>query len=202
MSLFIKNILDRFFAVFLLIVLSPLFLLVIVVMVLTSSESIFYTQIRIGKSNTRFKLFKFRTMSSNKNILEKYFDNNPIEKDLWLKKQKLNFDPRITKIGHFLREFSLDELPQIVNILRGEMSFIGPRPIIEEEISKYEEIFNLYIKVKPGLSGLWQVSGRNDVSYEKRVKLDEFYVRNNSLKLDAKIFFKTFYVVLSRKGAY
>ena len=121
---------------------------------------------------------------------------------MWLKKQKLNFDPRITKIGHFLREFSLDELPQIINILRGEMSFIGPRPIIEEEISKYEEIFNLYIKVKPGLSGLWQVSGRNDVSYEKRVKLDEFYVRNNSLKLDAKIFFKTFYVVLSRKGAY
>ena len=111
-------------------------------------------------------------------------------------------DPRITKIGFFLREFSIDELPQLFNILKGDMSFIGPRPIVKEEISKYGKYFEKYIEVKPGLSGLWQVSGRNDTTYDQRIKHDIFYIENQSLLLDIKIFLKTFLVVFSRKGAY
>tara|TARA_B100000579_G_C22721244_1_gene799509 strand:+ start:587 stop:1012 length:426 start_codon:yes stop_codon:yes gene_type:complete len=141
-------------------------------------------------------------MSSDTKILSNYLDNNPEEKKMWLAKQKLFKDPRITKIGLFLREFSLDELPQVFNILKGEMSFIGPRPIIQSEVKKYGSNFKLYKTVKPGVSGLWQVSGRNNTTYEERVNFDIFYIKNRSFLLDVKIFFKTFVAIFSRNGAY
>tara|TARA_Y100000996_G_scaffold138258_1_gene105352 strand:+ start:962 stop:1387 length:426 start_codon:yes stop_codon:yes gene_type:complete len=141
-------------------------------------------------------------MSSDTEILSNYLDNNPEEKKMWLAKQKLFKDPRITKIGLFLREFSLDELPQVFNILKGEMSFIGPRPIIQSEVKKYGSNFKLYKTIKPGVSGLWQVSGRNNTTYEERVNFDIFYIKNRSFLLDVKIFFKTFVAIFSRNGAY
>tara|TARA_Y100000994_G_C15682443_1_gene438337 strand:+ start:1340 stop:1765 length:426 start_codon:yes stop_codon:yes gene_type:complete len=141
-------------------------------------------------------------MSSDTKILSNYLDNNPEEKKMWLAKQKLFKDPRITKIGLFLREFSLDELPQVFNILKGEMSFIGPRPIIQSEVKKYGSNFKLYKTIKPGVSGLWQVSGRNNTTYEERVNFDIFYIKNRSFLLDVKIFFKTFVAIFSRNGAY
>ena len=131
-----------------------------------------------------------------------HFEKYPYEKKFWEENQKLKNDPRITKVGYFLREFSLDELPQIFNVLKGDMSFIGPRPIVDSEKYKYGNDFSYYKKVKPGISGLWQVSGRNDISYSKRIELDCLYTKNISFLLDLKIFFKTFYVILMKKGAY
>ena len=156
----------------------------------------------MGLNGKKFRLIKFRTMSSDTKILSNYLDNNPEEKKMWLAKQKLFKDPRITKIGLFLREFSLDELPQVFNILKGEMSFIGPRPIIQSEVKKYGSNFKLYKTIKPGVSGLWQVSGRNNTTYEERVNFDIFYIKNRSFLLDVKIFFKTFVAIFSRNGAY
>ena len=120
----------------------------------------------------------------------------------WQENQKLLDDPRITGIGYFLREFSLDELHQIYNIVKGDMSFIGQRPIVEKEINKYGNFYDLYKTVKPGLSGLWQVSGRNNTTYEKRVALDVDYINNRTFFMEIKIFFKTFFAIISRKGAY
>ena len=139
---------------------------------------------------------------SRDKILSNYFLKYPKEKINWDLNRKLKNDPRVTGIGYYLREFSLDELPQVFNVLKGEMSFIGPRPIVEDEIIKYGENFKYYKKNKPGLSGLWQVSGRNDTSYEERVAFDSLYAENISFLFDLKIFFKTFYVVLTKKGAY
>ena len=120
----------------------------------------------------------------------------------WQKDFKLKNDPRITKIGHFLRKTSLDELPQLINVLRGEMSLVGPRPIVYEEVKKYGEYFEYFTTVKPGITGLWQVSGRNDIEYDERVQLDVWYVRNWCIELDIQILMKTFLVVLGRKGSY
>ena len=148
-------------------------------------------------------MYKFRSMRHSKDeILTRYFQEKPDQKIYWQKKQKLINDPRITKVGYFLREFSLDELPQIFNILKGDMSFIGPRPIIENELQKYGDKFNSYKLVKPGLSGLWQVSGRNNTTYNERIELDYLYIQKMSFFLDVKIFFKTIYVIFTREGAY
>ena len=198
----IKLILDILFAFFLIIFLSPLFFTIILILFFFSKDKVFYHQNRIGFNGKKFRLIKFRTMSSDDGILSEYLDNSPEEKKMWLAKQKLFKDPRITKIGLFLREFSLDELPQIFNILKGEMSFIGPRPIIQSEVKKYGTNFELYKTIKPGVSGLWQVSGRNNTTYEERVNFDIFYIKNRSFLLDVKIFFKTFVAIFSRNGAY
>ncbi|HIP58949.1 MAG TPA: undecaprenyl-phosphate galactose phosphotransferase WbaP, partial [Campylobacterales bacterium] len=120
----------------------------------------------------------------------------------WEREFKLKDDPRITKIGQFLRRTSLDELPQLYNVFQGKMSLVGPRPIIEDEIAKYGEYFDYFTAVKPGITGLWQVSGRNDISYEERVRLDVWYVRNWSMELDIMILVKTAAIVLARKGSY
>jgi len=134
--------------------------------------------------------------------LSKIFNTNPHLKTEWQLDQKMREDPRITRLGKWLRKSSLDELPQLFNILLGEMSFIGPRPITQEEIKRYGDRFSYYQKLKPGITGLWQVSGRNELSYVDRVRLDQYYVENCSLKLDLRILLKTFTVVLQRKGAY
>jgi Undecaprenyl-phosphate galactose phosphotransferase WbaP len=170
---------------------------------LDSPGPVFFRQIRIGRFGRKFAVYKFRTMVQNADqVLQDYLDKSPELKAEWLATHKLKQDPRVTRLGGLLRKLSLDELPQLWNIIIGDMSLVGPRPIVDAEVEKYGKIFKLYIQVRPGLTGLWQVSGRNNTTYERRVELDEYYVRNRSLKLDLEILLKTVLVVLKRDGAY
>lgn len=199
-----KKIFDICGSILILIILLPLILVVSIVIMLTSKGSAIYTHERIGFKGKKFKCYKFRTMYEEgderlKNLLE----NNPDLKVEWEKTFKLKDDPRITKIGKFLRKTSLDELLQIFNVLKGEMSLVGPRPVLSEELDKYYGKYSdYYYEVYPGLTGLWQVSGRSSVDYKKRVSLDVWYVSNWSLWLDIVILIRTIKVVLRREGAY
>ena len=202
-----KNPLTRILDISLVLVASPnIILLVLVIAILIMLESkggAFYSQIRIGKGGRKFKAYKFRTMVQNADhLLQSYLDKSPELKAEWLANHKLKRDPRVTRIGEFLRKFSLDELPQLWNIFIGDMSIIGPRPIVDAEIEKYGACFELYKQVRPGLTGLWQVSGRSNTSYQHRVELDEQYLLNWSFKLDIQILLKTVLVVLRKDGAY
>lgn len=162
-----------------------------------------YGHERIGKGGQSFKCLKFRSMVINsKEVLENLLENDPEAKKEWDATFKLKNDPRITKIGGFLRRTSLDELPQLFNVLKGEMSLVGPRPIITAELERYNEEVDYYLLSKPGMTGLWQVSGRSDVDYETRVYLDAWYVKNWSMWNDIAILFKTIGVVLKKDGAY
>ncbi|MBN1535640.1 MAG: undecaprenyl-phosphate galactose phosphotransferase WbaP [Anaerolineales bacterium] len=174
-----------------------------IMIVINSPGPVFYRQKRIGKNGNKLMVWKFRTMINNADqVLEDYLTKHADLREEWKATQKIKNDPRTTSIGKFLRRFSLDELPQIINVIKGEMSLVGPRPIVEEEIDFYKNHFHLYKKVKPGMTGLWQVSGRNDTTYEERVKLDEYYVRNWSAWADIYILASTAKAVLSGKGAY
>lgn len=160
-----------------------------------------FHQHRIGKDGQTFRCLKFRSMVVDANErLAELLRTDPEALAEWRRDQKLRKDPRITLFGHFLRKSSIDELPQLWNVLRGEMSIIGPRPIVAEEVERYGRYFVEYVKVKPGLSGLWQVSGRNDVSYRRRVALDVAYVRNRSIQLNLSIMVRTVPVVLLSRG--
>ncbi|VDR25992.1 Putative colanic biosynthesis UDP-glucose lipid carrier transferase [Raoultella terrigena] len=162
-----------------------------------------YGHERIGKDGRSFKCLKFRSMVINsKEVLAELLENDPAARDEWNATFKLKNDPRITKIGKFLRRTSLDELPQLFNVLKGEMSLVGPRPIITAELERYNEEVDYYLLSKPGMTGLWQVSGRSDVDYETRVYLDAWYVKNWSMWNDIAILFKTIGVVLKKDGAY
>lgn len=184
-------------------VILPLIGIIAFLIRLDSPGPIFYSQERIGQGGEHFKAWKFRTMVVNADqALKNYLETHPHLKEAWQKDQKLRNDPRVTRIGGFLRRTSLDELPQLWNILRGEMSLVGPRPIVDEEVPKYGDKFELYKKVIPGLTGLWQVSGRNNITYEERVGLDAYYVRNWSVWLDVYILLRTVWVVISGEGAY
>ncbi len=170
---------------------------------LSSRGRVFYGQERIGEGGRAFRAWKFRTMVENADVLlEQYLESNADLRREWAVNHKLKADPRITKIGRFLRQTSLDELPQIWNVIWGEMSLVGPRPIVYEEAEKYGEEFDLYRKVRPGITGLWQVSGRSDTTYEGRVAMDVNYVRNWSVWLDIYLLAKTAGVVLRKQGAY
>jgi Undecaprenyl-phosphate galactose phosphotransferase WbaP len=185
------------------IVLLPLILLIILWVKLDSRGPVFYSQARIGRHGRKFRAWKFRSMVVNADaMLESYLAQHPELREEWERDHKLKKDPRITRAGRFLRRTSLDELPQLWNVLQGEMSLVGPRPITDKEVEKYGGAFEIYKKVNGGITGLWQVSGRNDVSYEERVNYDEFYVRNWSVWLDCCILFRTIAVVLLSKGAY
>lgn len=186
-----------------LILLSP-FLIWLYSLVYTATKGHpIFSHERIGFGGRKFKVFKFRTMYLDADErLELLLESCDESKEEWEKDFKLKNDPRITRIGQFLRKTSLDELPQLWNVLKGEMSLVGPRPITEAEIQKYEEYFEYFIAVTPGITGLWQVSGRNDVEYNERVQLDVWYVRNWSIELDIQILIKTVLVVLKRKGSY
>jgi Undecaprenyl-phosphate galactose phosphotransferase WbaP len=180
----------------------PILLIGLLVM-LESPGPIFYGHHRVGRGQRKFRIWKIRTMKTNadellRNVLAK--DGNLREE--WIRDRKLRNDPRITRVGRFLRKTSLDELPQLWNVLRGEMSLVGPRPIVEEEVAAYGQNFSLYCRVAPGLTGLWQVSGRNAVSRRDRVRLDSYYVRNWSPWLDLHILARTASVVLTGAGAY
>ena len=200
-----KKIFDLLFSLLFLIFSFPLFLIISFFIKLSSRGPVFYLQERIGKNNIPFRCIKFRTMYPEaKDILE-----NILMKDNNLKKEfedthKLKNDPRITTIGKLLRKTSLDELPQFINVLKGEMSIIGPRPIVKEEKKKYGKNLKKVLSIKPGITGLWQVSGRNNLTYKKRVMLDLNYVRNYNLLLDIRILIRTFGVILFPldRGAY
>ena len=200
-----KKFFDIFFSLFFLIFSLPLFLIISLFIKLSSRGPIFYLQERIGKNNIPFRCIKFRTMYPEaKDILE-----NILMKDNNLKKEfeethKLKNDPRITVIGKLLRKTSLDELPQFINVLRGEMSIVGPRPIVKEEKKKYGRNLKKVLSISPGITGLWQVSGRNNLTYKKRVMLDLNYVRNYNLLLDIRILIRTLGVILFPldRGAY
>ncbi|BBB33409.1 undecaprenyl-phosphate galactose phosphotransferase [Thermotomaculum hydrothermale] len=201
---FFKTIFDIILAILLIPFLIPLIFIIGLIIKLDSKGPVFFRHERVGKGGKKIKVFKFRTMYKDaeerlKEILEK---DEEARKE-WEKYFKLKNDPRITKVGKFLRKTSLDELPQLFNVLKGEMSFVGPRPVVEDEIKMYyKEYAKFYYSVKPGITGLWQISGRNDVDYDNRVKLDTWYVLNWSMWLDIMILFKTVFVVLNKKGAY
>lgn len=164
-------------------------------------NSIFYTQTRIGKNGKEFKLYKFRTMITNADEVLKKLLENPIYKDEWQRNQKLENDPRITKMGKILRKTSLDELPQMINVLKGDMSMIGPRPLVKGELDAHHGNHAIYESVRPGISGWWAVNGRSATTYEKRLELEYYYCENCSLMLDIKCFFMTIKTVLDKKGA-
>ena len=169
---------------------------------ITSPGPVFFRHKRLGKGGKPIKVLKFRTMYPDaEQRLDELLRNNPIYMEEWQKYQKLTDDPRITSAGRFLRKMSLDELPQIWNILKGEMSLIGPRPVTAEEAAKYGDSFDYVFSVKPGLSGLWQVSGRSDVDYGERITLDSYYIQNWSIWMDIWLIARTIFVVLSGKGA-
>jgi len=193
----LKRCLDILFSFFLIIFLIPLFLIIGIVIKFNSKGTIIYSQKRIGKKNKPFACYKFRTMHPQaKYLLKKILLQNPNFRNEFENTRKITNDPRITKIGKFLRFTSLDELPQIFNVFKGDMSFIGPRPIVKSEIKKYGKEFGKVFSIKPGISGLWQVSGRNNLSYDKRVELDINYSENINFLLDIKIFIRTIVVIL------
>ena len=198
-----KHISDFILAFILTLTLAPfLFGLYAWVWLATDGKPIF-KQKRVGQDGKIFKIYKFRTMRADAaEQLEKILAADPAAREEWERDHKLKNDPRITRVGHFLRRTSLDELPQLINVLRGQMSLVGPRPIIDEEVVDYGDYIDYYQQVRPGITGLWQVSGRNELSYGERVQLDVWYVRNWSLELDLIILTKTFVAVLLRKGSY
>lgn len=200
----LKRTFDIIFSISVLGLLSPLYLLIALLIRTTSKGKAIYYQTRIGRGGVLFRCYKFRTMYQNADvILEKILAKDPIKQKEWHETHKIKNDPRITPIGVFLRKSSLDELPQFWNVLKGDLSVVGPRPVVEEEItrhfgSKAQKIFS----VRPGITGLWQISGRSDTSYSTRIALDENYVENRTFFKDLKIIALTIPIVLLKKGAY
>ncbi len=200
-----KRIFDIVFALLFLIVFSPVYLILMVLIALNSQGPIFYVQQRVGKNHQLFKCIKFRTMVNNADeMLEAIVQDSDQMRQEFRDSFKLKQDPRITKIGKFLRLTSLDEFPQFWNVLKGEMSVVGPRPLVPEELPKYGRKINTVLKIRPGITGLWQVSGRNDIPYPKRVQIDVYYATSHNWLLDLWIIYKTIGVVIfpRNNGAY
>lgn len=201
-SRILKRVADIIGSIIIILLLSPL-LFLIYTKIKKDGGNVIYGHERIGQNGKKFKCLKFRTMVTNsQEVLNHLLETDPVAKSEWDKDFKLKNDPRITKIGAFLRKTSLDELPQLFNVLKGEMSLVGPRPIVQEELERYKDDVDYYLIAKPGMTGLWQVSGRNDVDYDTRVYFDSWYVKNWSLWNDIAILFKTINVVLKKDGAY
>ncbi len=198
-----KRITDVLAASFLLLLALPLGALIAILILLESGGPVLFAHTRIGRGGRRFRLWKFRSMAPDSDeVLHDHFERHPDRAVEWLHFHKLRDDPRVTRVGRFLRKRSLDELPQLWNVLRGDMSIVGPRPIVDAEVDKYSRAFPLYVRVTPGLTGLWQVSGRTDTSYRRRVELDSVYIRNWTPWLDLQILARTVRVVLTGHGAY
>ena len=199
----VKRCLDVALVVVLTPVVLPIMAVIAVVVMLTSPGPIFYSHRRIRRNGEFFSMWKFRTMCQNSaEVLEQNLAKHPEARAAWNRSHKLKHDPRITPVGRFLRRYSLDELPQMWNVLTGQMSIVGPRPIVAAEVEKYGNSFGCYCRVKPGVTGLWQVSGRSTLSYDKRVALDCDYVERWSLRRDLVILLKTFKSVANQDGAY
>lgn len=200
---FIKTVFDYTLTIFGTIAISPILLAVAIWIYRDSPGPVIFKHTRIGKNGKPFPCYKFRSMCVDaKEKLAELLEKDPEARVEWERDFKLKNDPRITKSGAFLRKTSLDELPQIFNVLRGEMSLVGPRPIIQEELERYGEHVADYLMVKPGITGMWQVSGRSDIDYTERVSLDSWYVRNWSVWIDILLLWRTVKVVASKKGAY
>lgn len=204
LALGLKRGIDLVLALAALAFLSPLLLLIVLWVKWKSPGPAFYGHTRIGRDGKLFKAWKFRSMVTDADkVLESFLEQDPEMRRQWVEDQKLKEDPRIIPgIGGFLRKTSLDELPQLWNVVKGEMSLVGPRPIVKNEVDRYREMYPLYLRVRPGITGLWQISGRNDTSYEHRVRLDSYYVCNWSNWLDAYIVIRTVRTILLREGAY
>lgn len=197
-----KRFVDVVGAVLLGIVFSPL-ILGITFFMRRGGGSVIYRHRRVGRDGEMFSCLKFRTMVPNADqVLRELLEKNPELQAEWVRDHKLRDDPRVTPLGRFLRRTSLDELPQLLNVLRGEMSLVGPRPVVREELLRYGRSVGIYLAAKPGITGLWQVTGRNNTDYRRRVVLDTYYVRNQNLLLDLYILAKTTGVVLGGNGAY
>ena len=198
-----KRALDIVLALAAIVVLLPLALIIIMIIKIASPGPVLYGHERVGRNGRIFKCLKFRTMAVNGDeLLKTHFAASPSARFEWERSRKLKDDPRVTAIGAILRKTSADELPQLINILRGDMSVVGPRPVIREEICFYGEYAGHYFAARPGLTGLWQVSGRSDVSYEARVDFDRLYCENWSMAKDCAIILRTVPAVLSRRGTY
>lgn len=199
----LKRCFDLTLALTTLVCFFPLFLMIAAIIKLSDGGPVLYRHQRIGRHFQPFACLKFRTMAADADaILKTHLERSPDAEKEWRECRKLKADPRVTEVGSILRQLSLDELPQLINIVRGEMSLVGPRPIVSEEIAKYGPKAKLFFRARPGLTGAWQVSGRNDVSYEDRVKLDCEYVEKWSLWRDLAIIAKTIPAVFSAKGSY
>lgn len=198
-----KMIFDKVFAAVALVLVSPLLLLIYIAVRLEGDGPVIFRHSRVGLGGELFSCLKFRTMKpDSQNRLAQILEIDPIAKDEWEDSRKLYRDPRVSRLGAFLRKTSMDELPQFWNILIGEMSVVGPRPITWDETQYYAGNFPVYASVRPGLTGAWQIGGRSETSYKERVDLDVNYVRNWSMLADCRIVLKTIDVVLLRKGAF
>lgn len=199
---FIKRCIDIILSLLGLIILSPVFLLIAILIKKEDHGNVFYKHKRIGHMNKDIYIYKFRSMTNKYKTFDEFYQTlSDEQKQEWDENFKLENDPRITKIGNFLRKTSLDELPQIINILEGDMSVIGPRPVVNDEIEKYGNQKAKFLSVKPGLTGYWAANGRSATTYEDRIKLELYYIDHCSLLLDIKIFFKTILSVLKKEGA-
>lgn len=199
----IKTLVDYILTIIGTILISPILLFIAAWIYHDSPGSVIFKHIRIGKNGKAFPCYKFRSMCVDADAkLAELLANDPEARAEWERDFKLKNDPRITKSGAFLRKTSLDELPQLFNVLRGEMSLVGPRPIIQEELERYGEFVDDYLMVKPGVTGMWQVNGRSDTTYEERVQMDSWYVRNWSVWLDFMLLWRTIRAVAAGKGAY
>jgi lipopolysaccharide/colanic/teichoic acid biosynthesis glycosyltransferase len=199
----IKPLLDLLIVFLVLPVALPLGLVLVAIVRLTSRGPALYRHRRIGQYDQSFYVWKFRTMYLESDaVLKQHLNANGEAREEWAKTHKLRNDPRITPIGRFLRKMSLDEIPQLLNVLAGDMSIVGPRPIVNEERVKYGSYFRTYCYALPGITGLWQVSGRNNIGYAERVQIDVRYVEKWSLRMELKILFKTLFVIFHREGAY
>ncbi len=196
---YVKRFLDFTLSLLGLIILSPVFLIISILIKKESEGPVFFKHKRIGKNGKEIYLYKFRSMVPNAEELIKKF--TPEQMKEFKENFKLENDPRITKVGKWLRKTSLDELPQLINILKGELSIIGPRPVIAEELEKYGNNKEKFLSVTPGLTGYWAANGRSNTTYEQRMQMELYYVDNISFKMDLKVFFKTIISVLKKEGA-
>lgn len=198
-----KRIFDIVFSIFLILLFSPIIVITAILIKLTSKGPIFYVQERPGRFGRMIKIYKFRTMYLDADKkLEEILKNNEELREEFMKYRKLKNDPRITPLGRFLRRFSIDEIPQLFNVLKGDMSIVGPRPYQIDEIEDMGEYKDIVLSVRPGLTGLWQISGRSDLSFQAKLKIETWYVLNWNLWLDLFIIIRTIPVVISGKGAY
>jgi Undecaprenyl-phosphate galactose phosphotransferase WbaP len=197
-----KRLFDMTAAAILLFIFAPLLVLIALTICVTDRGTVFYGHGRLGYDGRRFKCLKFRSMVHDSDAaLERHLSANPAARAEWDASQKLRDDPRVTPIGRLLRDTSLDELPQLINVLLGDMSLVGPRPIVQAEVDRYRHRIDDYLRTRPGITGLWQVSGRSDVDYDRRVLLDSQYVASWSFTADVIILLRTVKVVFSREGS-
>ena len=195
----VKRIMDVILSLIGLVVLLPVFAIIALAIKIESKGPVFFKHTRIGRNGKIIKLYKFRSMVENaEDLIQKF---TPEQMKEYKENYKLTDDPRITKIGKILRKTSLDELPQLINIIKGELSIIGPRPVVQDELEKYGTNAERFLSVTPGLTGYWAANGRSSTTYEERMKMELFYVDNLSFKLDIQVFFKTIISVLKKEGA-